>query len=863
MSITRINNNVAAVTATRNLNVTGRALEKNIERLSSGLRINRAGDDAAGITIRERLRGQIRGIDRAVLNAQDGISLSNTSEAALDQIVNNLHRLRELAIQAGNTGTNDFQAIQAIQDEVFQQVDEVNRIAETSQFGTRVLFNGDNSNTTNVKKGQDDIGVRISDDPNASNLRSGTSVLNIVRTNAGRETLLPSEVIGSQQVFATGIKDSTDIVVSVDAFASTLPLQSVASLAAGTALTAASTLGSHYFAGISLAATDIISFEGVLSDGITAFSGSILISSGGAAPTTVQDIMSTIQQSISAAEAALFGGVTIPTDFIQTEVTLDDGRLKFVSNKVDATLGLIDAAAPSGFDINFAVIDSGTTVAGRVASTRDLVRGEYVGGKIGNTVNSITGSTFDSGEFAITVTDIIPPVRQKVESNLQFRDTTGAILDRSASLGQLGLNGTFVNGIYTQYVTLGNPVDLAGPPTAASLAAATKFVIEGTNPDGTTFSTSITYANGDDAVAGVRDGYANSISGIIEELNNRNRSSAVNGAGNQSGFTDAVLTLTGNGTFELIDDVAEESKTTFLIRVETPFNTDQQTINDRAVLKRSGTEETATVSVAGGELQRVTVGDFVVLEAPEPTVFGETQQRVALRLGGGDRFQGGTERTIFNEGEDTLEVEAQEYVGTLNSGIPVTFQNGDQDVFFISGVSEGVAETIMLDFDIVLDVTGPPTDGSPNTGIAVLLSTLNSALNFQVGAFAGQDLQVNMPDLRGDNLGFGRGSGMTVSDINVTTVSGVNAALEIIDEALDQVSRARSTLGAFVNRLEATISNLSVASENLTASESRLSDADIAAETTSFTLHQVLYQAGTSVLAQANFLPQGLLSLLG
>lgn len=842
MSITRINNNVAAVTATRNLNMNGRALEKNIERLSSGLRINRAGDDAAGITIRERLRSQIRGIDRAVLNAQDGISLSNTSEAALNQIVLGLHRLRELAIQAGNTGTNDFRAIQAIQDEVFQQIDEVNRIAETSQFGTRILFNGDNSNTTKIQKGQDDLGVRISDDPNASNLRSGTSVLNIIRTNTGRETLIPSEVIGNQQVFATGIKNSTDIVMSVAAFTDVARLSSVASLTGGDALAAGGVLAGNFFGTISLAATDVIAFEGVLSDGVTSFSGSLLISAGH----TLQNLASAIQRSISSAELALFGGVAIPSSFVQTETRVSNGRLMFRSSN-----GTNDIAAPSGFNINFAVVDAGTTIAGNFGSTRDLVRGEFVGGKIGNTVNSITGSTFNTGEFGIQVTDVVPPARQRVESNLQFRDQTGAILGRQASLGALGLNGIFVNGIYTQYVTLG------------AAGGGARFVIEGKNPDGTSFSTTITYGNA--ATDGVINGSANTISGLLFELNYRSRANAAaaNGAGNQSGFEHAVLTLTGNGTFELIDDTYGESLSTFLIRVETPFNTDQQTINDRAQLKIAGTDETATVLVQGGERQTFKIGDFAVLKAAPPTVFGETQERVLMRLGAGDRITGGVQSTIFKEGTDTLEVEAQQYVGRLNGGPAVTFKNGDQDVFFISGVSEGVAETILLDFDIILDITGPPNTGSPNTGMTILLSTINSALNFQVGAFAGQNLMVNMPDLRGDNLGFGRGSGMTISDINVTTVSGVNNALEIIDEALDQVSRARSTLGAFVNRLEATIGNLSVASENLTASESRLSDADIAAETTSFTLHQILYQAGTSVLAQANFLPQGLLSLLG
>lgn len=848
MGITRINNNIAAVTASRNLNVSGRGLEKNIERLSSGLRINRAGDDAAGITIRERLRSQIRGVNRAVLNAQDGISLSNTSEAALDQIVLGMHRLRELAIQAGNTGSNDFRAIQAIQDEVFQQLDEVNRIAETSQFGTRILFNGDNSNTTDVRFGQDDLGVRISDDPNASNLRSGTSVLNIIRTDSGRETLLPAETVGNQQVYATGVKDSTDILVTVGAFRSAAAAVSLGSAV----IAAAGNLAGNAFGLLSLAATDIISYDGVLSDGKTPFSGSFSI----AGASTVTNLMTAIQSSISAAEVALYGGSTPPSTFVQTSLAYDAarGRIDFIST--DGTNGI---AAPSDFNIDFAVVDSGTDIAGRIGTTRDLLRGATIGGKIGNSVDAITGSTFNTGNFAISVTDVIPPARQRVESNLQFQDQTGAIMGRAASLGQLGLNGTFVNGIYTQYITLG----AAG---GAGTVSFTTFTVEGTNADGTSFSTALTYGAAATDGPGNMDGQANTISGLIEELNYRNRSAVVgtNAAGIQSGFDAGVLTLTGNGTLELIDDVSGESLSTFLIRVDTPFNTDQATINDRARLKIAGTEETATIQIEGGDRIQAKVGDFVVLADSPPTVFGETQNRVAMRVGAGDRIDGsGNVHTILNEGTDLLEVEAQEYVGRLNSGVAVTFQNGDQDVFFISGVSEGVAETIMLDFDIILDITGPPTDGSANSGMTVLLSTVNHALNFQVGAFAGQDLQVNMPDLRGDNIGFGRGSGRTISDINVTSVSGVNMALDIIDEALDQVSRARSTLGAFVNRLESTIGNLSVTSENLTASESRLSDADIAAETTSFTLHQILFQAGTSVLAQANFLPQGLLSLLG
>ena len=267
MSITRINNNVAALNATRNLNATSSRLSKNIERLSSGLRINRAGDDAAGLTIRERLRTQIRGTDMSIKNSQDGISMVNTAEASLDSLVSSLQRIRELAIQAGNTGSNDVASIQAIQDEVFQQIDEVNRIASTARFSSRLLFTGDNANTTTIRAGQDQIGAKISSDPNASNLRSGTSILNIRRTVAGSENLLPARKQDDQAIYATGIKDATDIAVTTGEFIRGYKLagQRSASLT--------DPMRTLVFNGVSVSRNNIIAFQGVLSDGVTPFAG--------------------------------------------------------------------------------------------------------------------------------------------------------------------------------------------------------------------------------------------------------------------------------------------------------------------------------------------------------------------------------------------------------------------------------------------------------------------------------------------------------------------------------------------------------------------------------------------------------------
>ncbi len=143
----RINQNIAAINAWRNLGMTDRAMGKTMEKLSSGLRINRAADDAAGLAISERMRSQVNGLDRAVANAQDGISLIQTAEGALDETHAALHRIRELTIQAGNE-VNEGGDVSKIQDEVGQLLEEIERIAETTEFNTKELLDGSNTTIT-------------------------------------------------------------------------------------------------------------------------------------------------------------------------------------------------------------------------------------------------------------------------------------------------------------------------------------------------------------------------------------------------------------------------------------------------------------------------------------------------------------------------------------------------------------------------------------------------------------------------------------------------------------------------------------------------------------------------------------------
>ena len=139
-----INHNMNALNAHRNMGVNNTAAGKSMEKLSSGLRINRAGDDAAGLAISEKMRGQIRGLTQASRNSADGISMIQTAEGALNETTNILQRMRELAVQASND-TNTSSDREEIQKEINALTEEVDRIANNTEFNTQKLLNGSKS----------------------------------------------------------------------------------------------------------------------------------------------------------------------------------------------------------------------------------------------------------------------------------------------------------------------------------------------------------------------------------------------------------------------------------------------------------------------------------------------------------------------------------------------------------------------------------------------------------------------------------------------------------------------------------------------------------------------------------------------
>ena len=224
-----VQHNLQAMNANRMLNVTTGAQSKSTEKLSSGYRINRAADDAAGLTISEKMRKQIRGLDQAATNAQDGVSAVQTAEGALTEVHSMLQRMNELAVQSAN-GTNAQSDRQAIQDEIDQLATEIDRVSETTKFNEIYLLKGDTKTASkaNFMKSTYVMGKdlfakggtnKLTEDQLKEELAKGNRVYTKAENNAGDQTDADIAEAGKDYAYATKLYDAKGKEVSAEQIA--------------------------------------------------------------------------------------------------------------------------------------------------------------------------------------------------------------------------------------------------------------------------------------------------------------------------------------------------------------------------------------------------------------------------------------------------------------------------------------------------------------------------------------------------------------------------------------------------------------------------------------------------------------------
>lgn len=326
----RINKNISALNTLRNLTQTDRMLQKNMERLSSGLRINHAADDPAGLVISERFRSQIAGLKQAVDNSETAISMIATAEGALTEVHSILTAMRDLAVHAANEGANDASQIAADQAQIQSSIDTINRIAANTQFGTKYLLNGSGDNVARI------ISAGVTDIESAENSTLAQ----------GMHTAVISNVTASRAGYA-------DPTAAANAgFTSTLATPSNLAPGDHTVVISAATAASIQ-SGTNLDGSQTIKENAVLTinDGTTNYL--VTFGTAGGTLNTAQNIVDEINADI---------GTTF-TASVQA-----DGSIRIVTNAVGGTQRIILSVDGTSITSAMLDIDSLTGVNGTTAS---------------------------------------------------------------------------------------------------------------------------------------------------------------------------------------------------------------------------------------------------------------------------------------------------------------------------------------------------------------------------------------------------------------------------------------------------------------------------------------------------------------
>lgn len=344
-----INTNLASLNAQRNLNKSQGSLQTSLQRLSSGLRINSAKDDAAGLSISQRFTSQIRGLNQAVRNANDGISTAQVAEGALEESSNSLQRIRELAIQSAN-GSNGVGERAALQSEVNQLIQEIDRIANTTRFGSRKLLDG-SFGTTNFQVGaqaNETVSVSIG---NARASALGTNVLVTDGTAMGT-------------VAATnGVTAETDLTITTGAGTSSAISYAVGSSAADIADAINGAAGSL---GVTATASNSTTLGSLDTAGTVAFT---LNGSNVSANVTDINDLSALAAAINgvASSTGVSASFANAADKSELTLTTTDGRdISIASFQVGA------AAGNETMDFGGFTLDDGAAAAGVAVGTVSL-----------------------------------------------------------------------------------------------------------------------------------------------------------------------------------------------------------------------------------------------------------------------------------------------------------------------------------------------------------------------------------------------------------------------------------------------------------------------------------------------------------
>ncbi|MGE4317549.1 MAG: flagellin [Deferribacterales bacterium] len=792
MAIT-VSTNISSIIAQSYVNSTSNNITKNIERLSSGLRINSAADDASGLAISEKLKAQISGLDRASMNAQDGISMLQTAEGGLSTIQDMVQRMRELAVQASN-GVYTSSDREEIQKEVDQLKEEIDRVASSTEFNTKNLLNGD-------------------------------------------ATALWSSDSSDVDVVVTGkvAEGNYNLSVSVDAGSNYVYKTDVMTLADGA-------LGAEIYSAIGN--TSNVSFVSDLST-ITTTSGT------GYYTVTIADVDTANTGSASVTASYLQTGSMFSVDGAALTASTNNSGYLEVKFTTEATSGSTTVSA----SYRFITASSGaTTEWDSVDST------------------SVTGGV---AAFSITGLDGSGQVDFNVNINSAGKVQIGDKLLIAVTEDMSGVTADVANSGGGTIKIAGGPTEQAGPTIVFTADSSLTKADDG---DSVSDSNGVTvyYASLDEATGNLNLG---SMTMNFKELDSADTTTTagqtltgvfsliVHGSGEAATSTTKLkdialfttddganlfaqtqeLTIYGNGTSATIYLEGDDTISDFETKLQNAI------VNGLGMGATSSTSDSANdvnnnlvnyVSQATDTSNEALQGTFVIQTAKLGTdsmlsFVGDEDLINALSLATIQKGEN-SELTVTVTDAHTGETVGSDKVNDY------TLKN------VIAGVNVEIDSAVGL--NISWDDNKKEMVFSEGTAEDIKLHLVDNSTELQIGANEGQTLNVSIAQADTDALGL--------TDVLMVDQESAQSSISVIDNALSQISSARATIGAQINRLEYTITGLETQSQNLTASNSRIADLDMAAEMADYTTNQILSQAGVAMISQANSQAQLALSLL-
>ena len=804
--MTAINTNTAALNAQYYLAKSNKDMESSMAKLSSGQKVNSAADDAAGLAIASRMTAQIRGLAMAVKNSNDSMSLAQTAEGAMEEVTNMLQRIRELAVQSAN-GTMNSGDRSSLDAEVQALKAEIDRVATTTTFNSQNLLDGSYKATFQIgDKGGQTVGLKI-----GSVL---TSSLGMGEGASGANSLVSARVN-----FAA--VDAGDILINGQALAAIASTDHMEDVVKNI---------NDNVDNVKASAFNVVVAENV-GNGVTGGDG-VGGGTGMVITVTEQGVSTATAFTISASSNMdeLVANINNETGGVVQANVNDDGKL-VLSNETGAAITVEDdSTSGSGFS------STATTFKGFLKL--EGLDDEPIRVTKGNAGLANIGSDADLLSIGF---------RETKSATLSDGYTVmGAALDATGAGTALGQGDLFINGveIYDADITVDSLTDkltlINSKSEETGVTASAYFEKSFTIDDANDLAIGDTIElNGTDVTL-----TAATVADLVTKINAQTGKTGIEATADGKNVTlkgENVQAVTIGYKSEADVEAGFNSATTQTLSAGASDGVDMTLVLNAAdvvvgrtyqlEISKAGSAATAVnvsyTAVTGDNAQAIMRGLRDELVNFDATFRGDPGETIDVDTTAGSMVIG----KELNYGESTFDF------GVLGTGINNAL---------------GAAATHMSRLKL---------DSVANTPIKIDLGQNTTAANHAknhgllesgVGA---ADFDVNEPTLSA-------AGGQSMSGLSVTSAASATKALSTIDNAIDTVNSIRGDLGALQNRLEYTINNLSSISNATAGARGRILDADFAKETSELTKHQILTQAATSMLAQANQSKQGILALL-